>query len=138
MQGIGINAWLNQQFSAPISPLPDPIPDTTSLSPAIRAFYTNAMTGQDQLRQRAAFALGQILVTSAEKNGQSNQMVPYQRLLTQGAFGNFFTLKQVTLSPTISFLDMVNNAKLDPRRGIEPNRTTPVSCCNSSLSGSTS
>lgn len=123
LQGMTTTAWFNQQLSAPISPLPDPIPDTTSLSPAIRAFYLNAMTGKDQLRQRVAFALGQILVTSAEKTGQSNQMVPYQRILTQGAFGNFFTLlKDVTLSPTMGrFLDMVNNAKADPRRGIEPN-----------------
>ncbi|MCC6361970.1 MAG: DUF1800 domain-containing protein [Bryobacterales bacterium] len=121
LQQVGIPAFLQEQFSAPVSDLPDPIAESTSISPAQRAFYLKAMTGQDQLRQRVTFALSQILVVSGVKTPQSQQLVPYMRMLSQNAFGNYFTLlRQVTLSPTMGrFLDMVNNRK--ETRGVEPN-----------------
>jgi uncharacterized protein (DUF1800 family) len=121
LQQVGIPAFLQEQFSAPISDLPEPIAETTSISPAQRAFYLNAMTGQDQLRQRVGFALSQIMVVSGVKTPQSHQLVPYMRMLNQNAFGNYFTLlRQVTLSPTMGrFLDMVNNRK--ETKGVEPN-----------------
>jgi uncharacterized protein (DUF1800 family) len=123
LQQKGIATWLNEQRTAPISPLPDPVPDSNSITPAQRAFYRNAMTGPDQFRQRMAFALSQILVVSGVKTGSSHQLVPYMRLLNQHAFGNYFTLlKEVTLSPTMGrFLDMVNNVKANPAKGLEPN-----------------
>lgn len=123
LQQTGINKWLEEQLSAPISDLPEPIADTTSISPAQRTFYLNGVQGQDQLRQRMGFALSQILVVSGVKTPQSQQLVPYMRMLNRGAFGNYFTLlKDVTLSPTMGrFLDMVNNQKEVPARGIEPN-----------------
>lgn len=123
LQEVGINRWLDEQLAAPVSDLPEPIADTTSISPAQRTFYRNAIHGPDQLRQRMGFALSQILVVSGVKTPQSHQLVPYMRMLNRGAFGNYFTLlKGVTLSPTMGrFLDMVNNQKENPARGIEPN-----------------
>ncbi|MFN7932314.1 MAG: DUF1800 family protein [Bryobacteraceae bacterium] len=123
LQTKGITTWLNEQRNAPISDLPEPLVDSSSITPAQRAFYLNAMTGRDQLRQRMGFALSQILVVSGVKTGSSQQLVPYMRLMNQHAFGNYFTLlKEVTLSPTMGrFLDMVNNVKANPARGLEPN-----------------
>jgi len=123
LQQKGIATWLNEQRTAPISPLPEPVPESSSISPAQRAFYMNAMNGSDQLRQRMAFALSQILVVSGVKTGSSHQLVPYMRLMNQHAFGNYYTLlKEVTLSPTMGrFLDMVNNVKANPAKGLEPN-----------------
>ncbi|MBL8222469.1 MAG: DUF1800 domain-containing protein, partial [Bryobacterales bacterium] len=123
LQQKGIATWLNEQRTAPISPLPEPVADSNSISPAQRAFYMNAMNGSDQLRQRMAFALSQILVVSGVKTGSSHQLVPYMRLMNQHAFGNYYTLlKEVTLSPTMGrFLDMVNNVKANPAKGLEPN-----------------
>ncbi|MBL8174917.1 MAG: DUF1800 family protein [Bryobacterales bacterium] len=123
LQQKGITTWLNEQRTAAISPLPEPVVDSSSITPAQRAFYLNAMTGPDQLRQRMAFALSQILVVSGVKTGSSHQLVPYMRMLNQHAFGNYFTLlREVTLSPTMGrFLDMVNNVKANPAKGLEPN-----------------
>lgn len=123
LQEIGIQAFLNEQLNAPQSDYPDPIAESTSVSPAQRDFFINAMNGQDQLRQRVGFALSQIMVVSGVKTPQAQQLVPYMRILHRGAFGNYFTLlKDVTLHPTMGrFLDMVNNVKENPARGIEPN-----------------
>jgi uncharacterized protein (DUF1800 family) len=123
LQQLGIDRWLAEQFSAPPSRYPDSLMATTSSGPAQKQFYFNAMNEPDQLRQRVAFALSQILVVSGVKTGSSQQLVPYMRLLHQHAFGNYFDLlKAVTLSPTMGrFLDMVNNVKANPARGIEPN-----------------
>ena len=79
--------------------------------------------GQDQLRQRVAFALGQIFVVSGLKTGEPRQMVPYQNMLLQDAFGTYLNvLTDVTLSPTMGvYLDMVNNDKADPVAGTAPN-----------------
>jgi len=76
-----------------------------------RHFFTNALTGQDQLRQRVVFALSQILVTSESDVPLPAWMRSYQQLLYSSAFGNFRELlKNVTLHPTMGrFLDMVNN-----------------------------
>ncbi len=123
LQQSGIERWLNEQYNAPQSQYPDALMATSSSGPAQKQFYWNAMEGQDQLRQRVAFALSQILVVSGVKTGNSTQLVPYMRLLHQHALGNYFQLlKAVTLNPTMGrFLDMVNNAKANPARGIEPN-----------------
>jgi uncharacterized protein (DUF1800 family) len=76
-----------------------------------RHFFTNALYGQDQLRQRVAFALGQILVTSQVDVPLPSWMRGYQQLLYTSAFGNFRQLLyDVTLNPTMGrFLDMLNN-----------------------------
>lgn len=123
LQQIGINTWLNEQYNAPPSQFPDALMATSSASPLQKQFFVNAMEGPDQLRQRVAFALSQILVVSGVKTGNSTQLVPYMRIMQEHAFGNYFTLlKAVTLNPTMGrFLDMVNNAKANPTRGTEPN-----------------
>ena len=86
-------------------------------------FFQNALTQPDQLRQRVAFALGQIFVVSARKNNRAYAMSRYQQLLLDDAFGNYRQLlADVTLSPMMGqYLDMANNEKLDPKRGVAPN-----------------
>ena len=76
-----------------------------------RHFFTNALYGQDQLRQRVAFALGQIIVTSQVDVPLPSWMRTYQQLLYRSAFGNFRQLLyDVTVNPTMGrFLDMLNN-----------------------------
>jgi uncharacterized protein (DUF1800 family) len=86
-------------------------------------FFQNALTQPDQLRQRVAFALGQIFVVSARKNNRAYAMARYQQLLLDDAFGNYRQLlADVTLSPMMGqYLDMANNEGLDPKRGVAPN-----------------
>jgi len=80
-----------------------------------RQFFTNAMTQPDQLRQRVAWALAQIMVVSTVDADLSVAYVlaRYQNILLDEAFGNFETLlKRVTLSPAMgTWLNMANNDK---------------------------
>ncbi len=87
--------------------------DQLTLAGIQRDFFTNAISGQDQLRQRVAWALSQILVTSANEQDLSfaHVMSRYQNLMFQEAFGNYETLLQkVTYNPAMgNYLDAVNN-----------------------------
>jgi uncharacterized protein (DUF1800 family) len=80
-----------------------------------RQFFTNAMTQPDQLRQRVAWALAQIMVVSTVDADLSVAYVlaRYHNILFDEAFGNFETLlKRVTLSPAMgTWLNMANNDK---------------------------
>jgi len=120
LQAIGVGAWLNEQFAAPPSPVPDLADDATSLDPVREAFFANAVAGQDQLRQRVAFALSEIWVVSNVKL-KPPAIPPYLRLLAADAFGNYLALmNDVTLSPAMGhYLDMVDNDK--PVAGEEAN-----------------
>jgi uncharacterized protein (DUF1800 family) len=126
VQQTGFEAFLDEQLTAPISDYPE-LPFWPQTRPTSctgdcqrdnytyyqlqRHFFTNALYGQDQLRQRVAFALGQILVTSQVDVPLPSWMRGYQQLLYRGAFGNFRQLLyDVTLNPTMGrFLDMLNN-----------------------------
>jgi len=107
---------------------PDGSPDTCyrdnyTVFPLQRAFFRNAVAASDQLRQRTAFALSQILVISGTELETMHGVGYYQQLLMNFAFANFRDLiYEVTLSPAMGeYLDMVNNPKPDAARGIEPN-----------------
>lgn len=110
VQQIGFDSWMNAQKTAPISPYTLNPPD---LGQPRSDFFTNALFGPDQLRQRMAFALWKIFSISALKDSQPAQIIPFQQLLLNGAFGNFYDLlKTITLHPSMGrFLDMVNNDK---------------------------
>jgi uncharacterized protein (DUF1800 family) len=76
-------------------------------------FFTNALMGQDQLRQRVAFALSQILVVSQITIVPASWMVPYLQLLDRNAFGNFRNLlTDISLNPSMGeYLNMRGNKK---------------------------
>jgi uncharacterized protein (DUF1800 family) len=115
VQQAGFPAFLNSQFTTPSSTYPDPPATVTSMLSTQQVLFTNALTAQDQLRQRVALALSEIWVTSGF-TVPSQGMAPYMRLLLQDAFGNYRTLMfDVTLSPAMGrYLDMVNNDKPIP------------------------
>jgi uncharacterized protein (DUF1800 family) len=142
VQEIGFEAYLEEQFAAPSTPYPYlPLqvpnvnicgvpadPDCVRVNFTMWAlqthFFRNALYGPDQLRQRVAFALSQIFVTSGLPPYQyAFWMRPYQQLLYDSAFGNFRTLLyNVTLNPMMGrYLDMVNNRRFNPATGIKPN-----------------
>ena len=90
--------------------------DYYSAHPVQREFFRQAVSNPDQLRQRMAFALGQILVTSARELDTSYGFAHYHQLLRDHAFGNYRTvLEKVTLSPFMgTYLNMVNNDRAEP------------------------
>ncbi len=132
LQTQGFDAWLNAQFATPASPTTADLDAIAAggVTPVMNdfwdAFWKRAVTGNDQLRERAALALSEIFVTSAADstlNGQPYGMSTYYDLLARDAFGNFRQLLQdVTLSATMGvYLDMLKNDKEDPRTGRIPN-----------------
>ena len=120
VQAVGMQGFLNEQFAAPASTFPAPAAND-DMSVVQKRFFTNALTGQDQLRQRVAWGLSQIFVASAEKINNPSAFVLWQNMFQNDAFGNFSTLlTDVTLSPVMgNYLDMVNNDK--PGNGVDPN-----------------
>ena len=89
------------------------------------AWFKIALTAPDQLRQRVAYALSQILVISDISLGEDSHTEPvanYYDILGNGAFGNFRTLlENVTLSPMMGmYLSSLRNAKADPVTGQTP------------------
>ena len=132
VQAVGVQGWLNEQFverESQYPPFPYVPPDAntycaTSTNPSClrdnyslfllqNAFFNNALRGQDQLRQRMAFALSQIFVTSGIVINVPYGMAKYQQLFLDNAFGNFQDLlTKVTLSSVMGdYLNMVNNDK---------------------------
>lgn len=138
----GYNAWLAEQMALPASShRAETMADFAAInaggqgsvngSPNTRpggvhrqaAWWKIAVNGQDQLRQRVAFALSEILVASdangtiaAWQEGAAN----YYDIFSNHAFGNFRDiLEQVTLSPMMGiYLSSLRNAKA-------ANNTTP-------------
>ena len=123
LQNMGTSAWLAAQYAQPASTWPDPDSSTENVARLQTAFFNVALNGTDQLRQRASFALAQIMVASAVKNTLFEQMVGYQRLMGNYAFGTYHDLlAAVTLDPSMGyFLDMVNNVKANPTAGTAAN-----------------
>lgn len=81
--------------------------------------------GEDQLRQRVAFALSQIFVISDLSDALFNDargVANYHDVMTQHAFGNYRDLLEaVTLNPMMGeYLSMVRNEKADLARNIRP------------------
>jgi uncharacterized protein (DUF1800 family) len=122
----GFATFLENQFAAEMTAYPElpPMPamrpadctgecqrDNYTMYPLQVHFFKNAVTGPDQLRQRVAWALSQILVVSGLDVTLSSWMRPYQQLLYQSAFGNYGQLLyDVTRSAAMGrYLDVVNN-----------------------------
>ncbi|WP_440225016.1 DUF1800 domain-containing protein [Dokdonella sp. MW10] len=89
------------------------------------AWWLHSVRAPDQLRQRVAFALSELLVVSDQGGaieGYPIAMANYYDLLVDGAFGNYRDLLgKVTLSPVMGhYLSMFKNRKPDEATGIRP------------------
>ncbi len=110
VQQVGFSGWLNEQFA--LGTVSNYQMSSTQGGMPQR-YLTNAVMNGDQLRQKVAFALSQILVTSIVKVIWNQTMIPYQEMLLADAFSNYRTiLNDVTLNAAMGqFLDMANNGK---------------------------
>jgi uncharacterized protein (DUF1800 family) len=130
LQAIGVEAWLQEQFTAPRSDFVGYLRFFSGNEyidePHVQEAWVHyAATGPDQLRQRVANALLEIMVV-ANKNGLQGASwahAAYMDVLMTHAFGNFRTLlREVTLNPAMGrFLDMLQNDREDPFTGQKPN-----------------
>ena len=85
----------------------------------IHSWWTYAIDGDDQLRQRVAFALSEIIVISDYNpvlERYPRGVTNFYDLLVKGAFGNFRDLlEEVTLNPMMGYyLTMLRSDKASP------------------------
>lgn len=139
---MGKESWLERQFSLPITrhtPLVGELvarreagefdefeEDIEYLILSRRlAWWHHTATADDELRQRVAFALSEILVVSDNVDQlliYPDALSTYYDLLLANAFGNYRDLlRGVTLHPAMGFyLSHLNNGKSDPDNNIFP------------------
>jgi uncharacterized protein (DUF1800 family) len=123
--------WIDDQMLKPVSrQLPQlqmrPPPQFPFELHADRVdiWFRNALYGEDQLRQRVAFALSEILVVS-QLGALGNlpfAVADYYDVLAENAFGNYRDLlEKITLHPAMGvYLSMLGNEKPDPDLNIRP------------------
>lgn len=135
LQQKGFTRWLDEQLALPaVSHLAtydqlvrqlaageEPTPGLVRES-----FFSQAVQGPDQLRQRVAFALSELFVVSdrdADVRNGPDGLAAYLDLLAGHAFGSFRELLEaVTLSPVMGvYLDMAGSSKAIPELGRNPN-----------------
>ncbi len=131
LQGMGYDNWLNEQLAMPTT-LQEPCMQAVLDDPNLplyqnsrqEVWFLNSAEGEDQLRQRMAFALSQLFVVSdaASLNNEVMGLAKYYDMLGNSAFGNFRdVLEDVTLNTMMGFyLGMFRNAKADPVAGTQP------------------
>jgi uncharacterized protein (DUF1800 family) len=141
LQGLGdaTNAyarWIDEQLQLPVSlqlphvqaayaALPPPVQNFGQLNASrVDIWFRNAVNGPDQLRQRVAFALSEIMVVSQQSalNNRPFALADYYDTLARGAFGDFRQLMEnVTLHPAMGvYLSMLGNQKPDSALNIRP------------------
>lgn len=131
VQSLGYEGWILNEFQKPQeSFLRDVLLVEASGAEAGRnelseTFWTRAILGDDQLRQRAGFALSQIIVASYADGALEDRpvaMANYMDIISAGAFGNFRqTLENVTYSPAMAiWLTYLQNQKADPDTAVVP------------------
>jgi len=111
VQTIGVNAWLEEQFGLPETVIPSP--GGMAMSTVQSQYMHRLSQAPDQLRQRVASALSQIIVISANKNIYPDEIVPYLQILSRNAFGNYRTLLgEISVSSQMGkYLDLANSNK---------------------------
>lgn len=125
---IGPAAWLEDQFSQPVVSHLAFVNTLAAGGTALtqvhfrQSFWTQAIAGEDQLRQRMAFALSQIFVVSFADTTLSTKvrgMASYYDVLAAHAFGNYRDLLQaVATHPMMGiYLSTLRNQKEDPATG---------------------
>jgi len=142
LRQIGYSAWIRKQLQMPVTlqrPYVESL-DKAVQNPGqndrIEVWFNNAITAPDQLRQRMAWALSQIVVTSDQAGGLTQDpiaLAEYYDTLARDATGyvdgngvrhpstyaNLLT--DVTLSPAMSkMLSYLRNQKGDPTKGTSP------------------
>jgi uncharacterized protein (DUF1800 family) len=152
---IGYTTWMNEQFSAPATLHEPAVEQALILNNAPcaasdlkcnaalfvqnnqqetyvqQSFWQQAMTGNDQLRQRVKYSLSEIFVISSTNPAVANMprgMANYYDLLGADAFGNFRQLlEDVTLNPMMGqFLSILANDKGDANRDPDENYAREV------------
>lgn len=121
---LGNAGWVDDQLARPASlhlPLfQQRANEDNQYSQRDYIFWERAVKAPDQLRQRVAFALSEIMVVSEKSDIDPLGLAHYYDVLVNNALGNFRTLlERVTLDPAMGrYLSMLGNQKPDLEAGI--------------------
>jgi uncharacterized protein (DUF1800 family) len=128
----GVSGWLDEQLAATDSSYADLIVwvslDSCSSTDSVcnrryftreqlaMRFYQNAISKPDQLRQRVAFALSQLLVTSTLDTNNLAGVAGYQQILLSNALGNYRDLLMAVTTNSYmgAYLDVADSSKAAP------------------------
>jgi Protein of unknown function (DUF1800)/CHRD domain len=133
VQAAGYSGWINNQFALPPTHHLPLLLTNGNIDPAFpylgnlvfNTWWQQSVTAPDQLRQRVAFALSEIMVVSdvgaLQDNGRA--LCSYYDTLLDNSFGNFRALlKAVTLTPAMGmYLNMQGNGPGSITNGIHAN-----------------
>jgi uncharacterized protein (DUF1800 family) len=123
--------WIDNQLQQPaslqlphIQSLPPPQFQFQLQPDRVDIWFRNALHGDDQLRQRVAFALSEIMVVSqlGALGDAPYALADYYDVLARNAFANYRDLLQeITLHPAMGvYLSMLGNEKPNPALNIRP------------------
>lgn len=109
LRSIGYAAWIDEQLATPSTRARPYLESqqaqglSVSQGERVNRYFHTALTAPDQLRQRVAFALSEIMVVSDRPDNLTNDwagIAEYQDILADGAFGSYRDLlKKVAMSP---------------------------------------
>ena len=130
LKASSFDAWFEGQLAQSYVPYTDRIRDEslvsfTNESTAQRLFWERVVHGEDQLRQRVAYALSQIIVVSMNDTQLRNNVrtyAVYLDLLQEQALGNYCQLvRDVSLTPAMGlFLTHLGNPRANEETGFVP------------------
>ncbi|MBX3607194.1 MAG: DUF1800 domain-containing protein [Piscinibacter sp.] len=137
VMSMGYSAWIDAQFNRPATShrtfweTQDAAVKAANANNSIgsdgvyNSFWRQALTGEDQLRQRVAYALSQIFVISLQDGtvGENPRAVAaYLDMLGEKGFGNYRDLLEaVSRHPMMGvYLTHLRNRKADARTGRVP------------------
>ncbi len=134
---IGYSAWIDEQFAKPVTShqttwntleaaAKAANPDASAGQDGLlHSFWRGAVSGEDQLRQRVAFALSQIFVISmqdANVGDNPGAAANYMDMLATQGMGRYRDLiETISLHPMMGrYLTSLGNRKADARTGRVP------------------
>ena len=137
---LGYSAWIDRQFTLPATShrayweaadaalrAADPASKGAAQDQVWESFWSQAVSGQDQLRLRVAFALSEIFVISAVDGNVGNQpraLADWLDMLGNEGFTTYRDLLQSAgLHPLMGiYLSWLKNQKADPVTGRHPDQ----------------
>jgi uncharacterized protein (DUF1800 family) len=103
-------------------------------------FFKHASLGTDQLRQRVALALSQIIVTSEVEVSGLYGLADYQQKIREASFGSYRDVLRLAATHPVmgEYLNMVNNDAADPNENFarELLQLFSIGTCQLNIDGS--
>ena len=128
LNSTGFEQWIDQQFALPqtlarpflevVAKVRHDQTRTIDSTDRIHRWYDTAVVANDQLRQKMAYALSQIIVTSDQNDtlsGQPLQMAEWNDIMVRNAFGNYRDLlREASFSPMMGeYLTHLRNRRYE-------------------------